>query len=89
MKILPLTNIKSIEDVECFFKHLIEVEKLSMHPDTPFLDYTDEEGNIFYSAEEVKARDNLMDEAFTVCEETQIDVYVVGQVILLEHLHGK
>ena len=88
MKTLPLTEIKSIENVELFFEHLVQRERLNFHPDSPFSDYTDEEGNIFYSAKEILLRDDLMNEAFDVCDSVGIDIYVVGQVILLEFING-
>ena len=35
-----ITQITNVEDVATFAQHLIHVEKLSVHPDDDFADYT-------------------------------------------------
>lgn len=73
-----LQAINSSEDVKAFFTWLEETALCNFHPDTPFNDYVDEDGNQSFTDEDCETYDRLMLESFAVFhgkEETSIDVY--------------
>ena len=78
-----ITAINTISDVEQFAKHLVQVEKLSFHPDDDFKDYVTNANQPFYSTKEAKLRNKLMNDCFEVCEREKVDVYGVVLPILL------
>ena len=56
-----ITHITNVEDVTTFAKHLIQVEKLSVHPDDDFAEYVKYETRLpFYTTEEAEIRNALM-----------------------------
>jgi hypothetical protein len=72
-----ITSINSISDVEQFAKHLVQVEKLSFHPDDDFKDYVTNSNQPFYTTQEAELRNKLMNDCFEVCEREKVDVYRV------------
>lgn len=73
------SHIKTVEDVNLFFHHLIYDRKINFHPDDDFSDYIKNEDNFpAFSSEEVKIYNQLMDESFDVCEKSNIDIYGIG-----------
>ena len=68
-------EIKTVADVVAFAKHLVEVEKLSFHPDDDFGVYITSDNKPFYSEEDAILRNKLMDNCFDVCNENGIDIY--------------
>ena len=54
-----ITAINTISDVEQFAKHLVQVEKISFHPDDDFKDYVTNANQPFYSTKEAKLRNKL------------------------------
>jgi hypothetical protein len=69
--------INTISDVEQFAKHLVQVEKLSFHPDDDFKDYLTNSNQPFYTTQEAELRNKLMNDCFEVCEREKVDVYGV------------
>lgn len=67
--------IRTISDVELFFKCLVWCEGVSFHPDEPFSFYVDLKGRRTYSADEARVRDRLMSQSFEVCRRTGADIY--------------
>ena len=78
--------INTISDVEQFAKHLVQVEKLSFHPDDDFKDYVTNSNQPFYTTQEAELRNKLMNDCFEVCEREKIDVYVVVLKIVKEDI---
>lgn len=71
-----IAEIKTLKDVKTFVKHLVQVEKLSFHPDDDFNDYIQCESKMpFYSEKEANLRNRLMDDCFKVCEAKGKDIY--------------
>ena len=70
-----IQEIKTVEDVKVFFNELF-AEGVNMHPDDPFEDYVhNSTGESFYSDQESFVRNNLMAQAFDVCEKEDEDIY--------------
>ena len=73
-----ITQITNVEDVATFAKQLINVEKLSVHPDDDFKDYIVSETRLpFYSEKEAEQRNRLMKHCFAVCDENNIEIYSI------------
>lgn len=73
-----ITQITNADDVASFAKHLIQVEKLSVHPDDDFNDYTTYETRLpFYTEKEAELRNQLMNQCFDVCEQSNIEIYEI------------
>ena len=73
-----ITQITNADDVASFAKHLIQVEKLSVHPDDDFNDYTTYETRPpFYTEKEAELRNQLMNQCFDVCEQSNIEIYEI------------
>ena len=78
-----MQEIKTVDDVKDFFNEL-KSEGLNFHPDTSFADYVNiETGLTFYTEEEVKRRDGLLNQAFEVCDNVNIDIYEIGLDIFM------
>ena len=74
-----ITQITNVEDVATFAQHLIHVEKLSVHPDDDFADYTTYETRLpFYTEKEAELRNQLMNQCFDVCEQNNIEIYEIS-----------
>jgi hypothetical protein len=80
--------INTISDVEQFAKHLVQVEKLSFHPDDDFRDYVTNANQPFYTTQEAELRNKLMNECFDVCEKEKVDFYGVVLGLIEEELLG-
>lgn len=73
-----ITEIKTLQDVVEFAKHLVEVESLSFHPDDDFKDYVKiGTGEPSYTPEEAEIRNNLMNQAFDVCAKAGAEIYEI------------
>lgn len=81
------SQIKTINDVEAFFQHLVTERNLSFHPDDRFEVYVfcDDGSNIF-SEKECAIYNRLMDECFEVCEKDGADVYAIGLAFMQKAL---
>ena len=78
------SHIKSVEDVEAFFHHLVDERKVSFHPDNMFEDYVSCEGGVnTFTLGECATYNRLMDESFKACEKEGADIYKIGLDILL------
>ena len=83
-----IAEIKSINDVEAFFKHLLENESLNFHPDEDFRNYIHLETKLpSYSIEEAELRNKLMQDCFNVCEREGTDIYKIGSLQLFNKLN--
>jgi hypothetical protein len=70
-----IQEIRTVEDVKKFFWELL-VEGLSFHPDDMFESYVHRDtGEPFYSDQESFVRNNLLAQAFVVCEKEDADIY--------------
>jgi hypothetical protein len=73
-----ITEIKTLQDVVEFAKYLVEVESLNFHPDDDFKDYVKiETSTPTYTAEEAEIRNNLMNQAFDVCNKAGVEIYEI------------
>ena len=72
-------HIKTVKDVEAFFHHLLDERKVNFHPDDDFADYISVyDGTPSFTGDEVLLYNRLMDESFSVCENTKEDIYKIG-----------
>ncbi len=70
-----IQTIDTVEDVTMFFNELLN-EGIVFHPDNPFEYYIqDETEQPFYSDEEIQVRNELLVQAFLVCEREDVDIY--------------
>ncbi len=70
-----IQKIETVEDVTMFFNELLN-EGIAFHPDNPFENYIqDETEQPFYSDEEIQVRNELLVQAFLVCEREDVDIY--------------
>lgn len=70
-----IQEIKTVEDVKTFFEALL-AEGLNFHPDDMFETYVHRDtGEPFYSDQESFVRNNLLTQAFEVCEKENADIY--------------
>jgi hypothetical protein len=73
-----IRQITNVEDVATFAQHLVHVEKLSVHPDDDFADYTTYETRLpFYTEKEAERRNQLMNQCFDICEQNNIEIYEI------------
>ena len=78
-----IQSIKTIEDVKIFLNEL-HAEGLNFHPDDPFEDYINmETKEPLYSEEEANLRNDLINQAFDVCERDGADIYELSIEIFM------
>ena len=82
-----ITAINTISDVEQFAKQLVQVEKISFHPDDDFKDYVTNAKQPFYTTKEAELRNKLMNDCFEVCEREKVDVYGVMLKVVEEEVY--
>lgn len=83
-----ITEIKTLQDVKSFAQHLTKIERLSFHPDDDFLDYINfKTRKRFYTDDEAKLRNKLMDECYQVCHQANTDIYDLMYPILMESIN--
>jgi hypothetical protein len=76
--------ITNINDVEQFFNQLIG-EGVNFHPDDDFGDYIDCEAHQpTFTSDEATLRNTMLDDCFTVCEQSGVDIYELAQEIFLK-----
>lgn len=81
-------KIKTIEDVRTFAKHLVQVEKLSFHPDDDFNDYITNDNKPFYTKDAAAWRNKIMGECFEVCKKNNVDIYEIVLPFIQEPIFG-
>jgi hypothetical protein len=70
-----INRIETIDDVACFAQAIIE-EGVNLHPDNDFSEYVNDATNEnTYSETEAEMRNELMRQAFAVCENNGVDIY--------------
>lgn len=80
-----ITEIKTLQDVQTFAQHLTKKERLSFHPDDDFFDYINiKTRERFYTDEEAKLRNKLMDDCFNVCKQENAEIYDIMYPSLFE-----
>lgn len=80
-----LTSIEALADVIEFTKILVRNEKVVFHPDDDFHDYMNTEtGEPTYNFQEAELRNQLMRQAFEVCEREGVDIYTYTMKPYLE-----
>ncbi|QYH38459.1 hypothetical protein GYM62_06465 [Algoriphagus sp. NBT04N3] len=85
-----LSALISVNNVEISFHHLIHEERLNFHPDEGFENYINlETKRQTYTDEEAAIRNNLMEQAFQVCDRQQADIYQIGADLLIKYLTSK
>ena len=73
------SHIKSVEDVNTFFHHIVSERKVNFHPDDMFEDYVSCEGGInTFTLDECAVYNRLMDESFYICKKEGVDIYSIG-----------
>lgn len=73
------SSIRTIEDVETFFHHIVFERKVNFHPDDMFENYVSCEGGVnTFSLGECAIYNRLMDESFKVCDKEGVDIYSIG-----------
>ena len=73
------SHIKSVEDVNTFFHHIVSERKVNFHPDDMFEDYVSCEGGInTFTLDECAVYNRLMDESFGICKKEGVDIYSIG-----------
>jgi hypothetical protein len=83
-----IQEIRTINDVKLFAKHLTQIEGLSFHPDDDFRDYRTIENKPFYSEDEAAFRNELMNECFKVCDKEKVEIYKLLLPIIKEPILG-
>lgn len=79
MKYNAESHINTVKDVETFFHHIVFERKVNFHPDDMFEDYVSCEGGInTFTVEECTIYNRLMDESFSICEKSGVDIYEIG-----------
>ncbi len=82
-----IQKIETVEDVTMFFNELLN-EGIAFHPDNPFEYYIqDETEQPFYSDEEIQVRDELLAQAFLVCEREDVDIYEHAMGIFMKYFY--
>ena len=73
-----ITQINTINDVKEFATHLVQIEKLSFHPEDDFNDYVNiKTREAFYTKEEAQKRNYLMNKCFHICEKLNVEIYEI------------
>ena len=73
------SHIKSVEDVNTFFHHIVSERKVNFHPDDMFEDYVSCEGGInTFTLDECAVYNRLMEESFDICKKEGVDIYSIG-----------
>lgn len=78
-----LQHIRTIDEVKCFAKYLVNDLEVNFHPDEDFSNYISlETSEQTFNLEEQEVGNRLMDESFDVCEKEGADVYeVMGEYL--------
>ena len=72
-----IIKIQTVNDVKVFATHLVQVEKLSFHPDDDFKDYISCDKKPIYSEQEAELRNKLMNDCFKVCNDNSVEIYEI------------
>ena len=79
-----IDKIETIDDVVTFSRELIN-EGANFHPDDDFATYVHiKTGEPSYTREEAALRNELMSQAFVVCEQKAIDIYNLTMEVYLK-----
>ena len=79
-----IEKISTLTDVEAFAAILKEEIGLGFHPDDPFEDYINiETKEAIYTPDQARLRNELIEQAFDVCEKEGLDIYeTTGRIIV-------
>ena len=79
-----IAKIENVEDVITFSKELID-EGANFHPDDDFTTYVHVgTGLPSYTTEQAELRNDLMSQAFEVCEKEGVDIYDLTMEVYLK-----
>lgn len=71
-----MAHIHNIDDAKAFFRYLYKERKVAFHPDDCFDSYINREtGAKTFTSEECERFDRSMDECFSVCKASDVDIY--------------
>jgi uncharacterized protein YxjI len=73
--------MKTVDDVREFFQSLV-AQGVSFHVDDDFTTYTNKDGSPCFAAEEGKALNTKMEEAYAICDAAGVDIYAIGCEVL-------
>lgn len=80
-------EIKNVADIEQFFEHLYEVEDVAFHPDDKFEGYGKMVDGIWvrlYSKSECEVRNELMRQAFQICDPSEVALAVARRLGIIQ-----
>ncbi|OJV50491.1 MAG: hypothetical protein BGO31_14105 [Bacteroidetes bacterium 43-16] len=76
---MNIEQITTVDQVREFLAHCIEVLGAGFHPDTDFYDYYNfKKDKEVFDPETAEKHNELMEQAFTVCDDNEIDIYQIG-----------
>lgn len=75
-------NLQTIEDVQEFLNDCINYLGLAFHPDTNFIDYVSSNGYPLYNEEQAEISNKMMEQAFDICDELDVDIYEMALNLL-------
>lgn len=79
-------TINSVESMQEFFTDVIVLHNCTLHPDDPFTDMVDIEGNAAFSIEDAMYLDIIMNKCFEYCDENSLDIYeIAGEIQVKEY----
>lgn len=84
--IINFTGMNTIEDVQRFINYIIKELGLNWHPDDAFIDYVTPQGVPCFTDEQALFLEDLLEQAFFLCEEAENDLYEIGLDIFRDHL---
>jgi hypothetical protein len=82
-----IQEIITVEDRKTFFEELL-AEGLNFHPDDDFSNYINyETKEQTYTDDEIALRNQLLDQAFEICEKEGADIYELCIDIFMADFH--
>jgi hypothetical protein len=79
-----IDRIATIDDAVTFSKQLLD-EGTNFHPDDDFTTYINTDtGESSYTTSEAEVRNDLMEQAFDVCEQKGVDIYNLTMEVYLK-----
>lgn len=78
MKTIIINNVKDVED---FLQSLYDEYALVFHPDDPFDQYINKNGEVVFTKDESDYLDSVMERCFEVCEQNGTDIYEIMEPI--------
>lgn len=84
-----MMDIRTLDDVRSFFRHLIEDRKVNFHPDDQFECYVEiGTENPTFTLEECHEYNAAMQKCFDICEAEGVEIYSIGFEEVMNNLLG-